>query len=822
MKEVIHFLMKGWLKSKYLLLLPVAIGLLVVTLLAINSTQSGVTQQELKETFNNRKETVHLLINSTLTKERVIGLTSEEQRSLDSLLLKEQYVKEILNKFNDGNLQIATEQLAYLNEYEKYTTFKPIPYLSKNTVKVERLKAEALLEHNLSYSEQITPFKTALFTKQLFQILFSPITAFLILLIFCYRYMSDKENRIFDFFKMNSLSNGAIYYGYFVPLLRIVFLYIFSVCFLSLLPPLLTGNINTIFYPLEIAVNSEIILVPVWKWLVFIPIGWGIFITILLLIMICLFKLHASLGILFSLISLPVLISYMISLKAGFQMANPIHLIVSYESHLLPTNRFVLYLVVMLFLLIICFIISYFVIRTKNITLKLPQYHTTKKQYQLKGKFKLLQLEHVKKKRKDHILFTLLLLFGSIGGTVAVVNQQFQTIPTKALKIIESDQKTTLELRTQWELIAAEFELEKEMQRLNDGTELEDGNIHANALKHLDNRYELLENLKDEIHSKDFSETYRKAMQSFDSGSYKDMNNTAWTVTVMASEEQQNLLDDKEITPWPLGHEWISNFDNPSQAISNEHYKILKQIQERNTKYDNSSLFAVYKYLDWNVMFVVLLLFVLLLWTTISEEHRPTPSINFLVTLPIRFQSIYSTKWTYNLMIAYSLLLISGGLMFLIATLMGGIGEAHYPVLIYATDRIEEYYFFSTANNAYFYFENLATLIVKSGVLIFTQIFFLNSLFSFIGKLLKNHYTVIVVTFIIVIAGYSLGNHYIEINSSIYNPFVYFDTWNIVDGWKSIEANNGKVNFLNGTVILLISGSLLFCIGFLFKRKVTS
>lgn len=85
----------------------------------------------------------------------------------------------------------------------------------------------------------------------------------------------------------------------------------------------------------------------------------------------------------------------------------------------------------------------------------------------------------------------------------------------------------------------------------------------------------------------------------------------------------------------------------------------------------------------------------------------------------------------------------------------------------------------------------------------------------------KNQYASIVITLIIAVEGYSLGNQYIEM-SSIYNPFVYFDTWNIVDGWKSIEAGNGKVNFQNSTVILLISGSLLFCTGLLFRKKVTS
>ncbi|MGN7476293.1 hypothetical protein ACTHOQ_00445 [Solibacillus silvestris] len=822
MKEVIHFLVKGWLKSKYILFLPIAVGLLIIMLLVVNSSQSGATQQELQETFNNRKENVHLLIASMLKKERAIGLTSEEQLSLDSLLLKEEYLKEILKKLNDENLHIAAEQLAYLNEYEKYTTFKSIPYLGENAVKVEQSKAEALLDHNLSYSEQITPFKTALFTKQLFQILFSPITAFLILLIFCYKYLADKENRTFDFFQINSLSNKAIYYGYLIPLLMVVLVYIFIACFLSLLPTLLTGNINTIFYPIEVAVSSEIVLVPVWKWLVFIPIGWGIFISVLLVLIICLFKQQATLGLLFALVSLPILASYMISLKAGFQMANPIHLIVSYENHLLPTNRFAIYLFTMLFLLTVCFIISYIIIAMKNTGLKLPEFKTNKKQHPMTGKLKLLQFEHVKKKRKGHILLTFILLFWGIGGTVAAVNQQFQNAPATALKAIENDQNTTIGLRTHWELVAADFELEKEMQRLIDGTEIDDGDFHANTIKQLDHRYEVLESLKGEVYSTNFFETYRKTMKLLEPGSYKDENSTLWNITEMASEEQQNILDGKGITPWPLGHKWISKFDAPSQAISNEHYVMLKLTEERNMKYDNSSLFAIYKYLDWNVMFVVLLLFVLLLWTTISEEHSPTPTISFLVTKPIRFTSVYITKWAYNLAVSCSLLLISGAFIFLIATMIGGVGEAEYPMLIYATDRQEAHFFLSTANNAYFYFENLSTVIVKSGVLIFTQIFFLNSLFSLVGKFMKNHYASIIVTLIIVIAGYFIGDHYIELTGSAYNPFVYFDTWNIVDGWKSVEANNGQVNFLNGTAILFIGGSLLFCMGLLFRRRVAS
>lgn len=70
MKEVARSLIKGWLKSKYILLVPVAIALLVVTLLVINNSQSGATQQELQETFQIRKETIEVYQNQ-ITKDRI-------------------------------------------------------------------------------------------------------------------------------------------------------------------------------------------------------------------------------------------------------------------------------------------------------------------------------------------------------------------------------------------------------------------------------------------------------------------------------------------------------------------------------------------------------------------------------------------------------------------------------------------------------------------------------------------------------------------------------------------------------------------------------
>ena len=110
-------------------------------------------------------------------------------------------------------------------------------------------------------------------------------------------------------------------------------------------------------------------------------------------------------------------------------------------------------------------------------------------------------------------------------------------------------------------------------------------------------------------------------------------------------------------------------------------------------------------------------------------------------------------------------------------------------------------------------------LLVKSGFLIVAQIFFLNSLFSLIGRWIKNYYVSLVITLLVSVLGYYFANQYITTSFMYLNPFVYFDTWNIVDGWKSVLASSSSVNFRNGSMILLLSGLLLFLIGFIPRRK---
>lgn len=379
MKHVLKLLLKDWFKSKYIWLLPLVILLVAGTYFYVNNTQTGNTQQELTQTFEDRRLTVSDLISKWQLKEQMIGVTTPEKQAIDSLLIQEQYIKDILAKLESGDLHIAQLQLSYLQEYHGYTELVPIPYLSLDTSK-ETTKAQDLIARDLSYIEEKTPYDSALYSKQVLEILLNPITLFLLLLIFMYRYTYDRENRSFDFFKLNSLSNRAIYFGYLIPMLLVVGLYVTWAVLISNLPVLFTGNLQTLHYPLEILVLSQSVWVPVWKWLVFIPLGWTLLMTMLLLVMTYLIKQRVTMGVLLALLGLPFVGLYMLAMNTGFSMANPVHLVVFYEAALLTSSRFIWYLALMSGITFALFISVYAAIGLKkNSGFRLPTMTSTLK-----------------------------------------------------------------------------------------------------------------------------------------------------------------------------------------------------------------------------------------------------------------------------------------------------------------------------------------------------------------------------------------------------------------------------------------------------------
>lgn len=809
MREVVKFVAKGIRKNKYIYLLAFVILLITSSLLFINNAQISSTQDELQQAFDKRKESLDFLISKTLIKKRYVGLPENQQLALDSLLVQEDYVKRISQRLSEGDMDIAKDNLAFINEYLDYRKYNFIHFENEDLLEIEKDKLNDLAKHDLPFTEQQTPVKTALFTKQLLHLLLNPLTALIFLLMFCYKYTTDERNRTFDFLKVNSLSNPAIYYGYvFSSFLFMVGYLLFSVV-LAFLPPLFTGNLKTVYYPLEVAIGGSTAIVPAWKWLLYLPIGWGIFVSLLLVVASWLCKQRVSLGVLAGFIFLPLLCLYLLAEQLGFSMLNPIHLVVGYDANLFPSNQFIIYLVGMLLLLLLLIGASYPIFRSKRMLLLIKGRASGRRPYQPKSQLKLIQFEHLKRRRDGRIFFVLLLLVGISVGTSIFVNQQYKSVDGKIVKAIEELQSFFISNQFKYKLMEEEEEVEK--------VDSTDETPLVKFSEVMEKDIALLEEVKKKANTPAFHHLYRETLKSLGPGtsqSYKELESNQWSVTTMASEEQQKLLKEREMQPWPIGGLWISNFDDPSREPNNELASLLKMVQEENEKYGHSAIFTAFFYMNHNIVWSVLALFVFVLWVSLAEEHRLGRTVHFLVTKPLHLRSVYVSKWAYNLATACLFFLFSGGIAFVVSWLLGGYGEADYPIPTYAIEETEsgEGQFFSPVDNVYFSFDSVQGMVLKSVALILAQIFFLNSLFSFIGRWMKNQYAVVIATLLITVAGYLFASQYPSLYM-MFNPFLYFNTWHVVDGWQSILLESPLVNVGTGCLVLIAAGTVLFLVG---------
>lgn len=827
MKEVVQFVLKGIVKSKYLLFALLAMIVVAMSLLILNHQQPSSTLKDFETPFLSDESTLNFIISQYYVKESGVVLDKEEHIALESLLIHENYLKDIIQKIKLESLDFVAEHKKYIEEYQTYTDHSGFVIHSSNNFFKPLNKINLLEKHQLPYLEEKNPWNTSLFTKQLFQIFFSPITAFLFILLFIYKYISDRDNRTFDFLKLNSLSPTSIYYGYLVPFIIMIVGYVFFAALISILPVLLAGNINTIHYPIDLNMAGESNLVSVWKWLIYMPIGWSIFVALLLVVLMALLRMRLSMGLTFTLFASLPLAGYFIFTQFKFLIFNPIHLTFFYEEILLSSNRLMFYLLLMFCLLVVGLIALYPLFNMKNSGFKFNYSNSSqRKEYIPKKKWKLVQFEHIKSKRKNRLILNAVLLFLIIGGTLTYVNQQYLTLPKKYTNIIDGfiDTRNLGTNNRVAELFAIEIEREKLLAEDKVVDEYDD---EIDSIKKEIDAANIdvkrFNELYHEIEEKDFIERFNEEVffEEFEylKESSKTLENPS-DLSTLASIEQNRILDEKNITRWTITYILNTKFDEPNHSNSaDKHYKVDKAEYDRNIKYDNSSLFFLYKYFDWNMMWLALAAFVILMWTSISEEYRPTLSKNFLLTKPISLKSVYVSKWLYNLFITYSLLLGILGVTFLVAILFGGLGESQYPMLVYSLENYNESLLFSIPEGVYFYFESLFTMIVKSGLLIVGQVFFLNSLFSLLGRWFTNQYATIMITLLLLFAGLFIGNNYIEASWIYLNPFLYFDTWNIVDGWSSIEANSSKVNYVYGTIVLFSGGLLLFIAGLLGRKR---
>ncbi|WP_342526103.1 hypothetical protein MKY84_11285 [Chryseomicrobium sp. FSL W7-1435] len=651
MKHVVKFMVKDWLKTKLLYIVVILLTVFVGSLLIFNQSQSGTTLNELKEFTQQQIDNVVLISSTIEAKEAAIGAPENELKALEPLYKKEEHLRDILTDLNNGNYNVAEKQIAFYKEYKSFTDLKTIYYLGQSDGFLEKEKALILHDNELGHLEETTPYDSALFTNRIFELLFNPLTVFFFLLIFSYRYINDRENRTFDFLKLQSLSNKSIYFGYFLLLVGSVLLYAVMVITLAFLPVILSGSWESINYPVEVLQGTEVVFIPVWKWLLYRPLGWLIFMTLSLLFFTFFVKQQAAISAFAITMTIFLATCYFIYTINGFQLINPLHLIAFYEGDFFIKNSYLIYLgVMMLFITLIGCGIVYFISSRKIIKIQIPVLFSVMRERPFYSKWTLLQFEFRKKKRKRHIAITLTFIFVSFSGVFFYIQNQVQSLPKVALELIDEKQQFITTAITNTELNHENHTVEIEtMKQTDEKLNREPGeyeeDLFLTFLDTLKEEFKEYEKLKTLVYNENFPQLFNDLQATYGGGgSYKDLDKANWTVSTMASEEQRHILERSEIDSWPFGVYWISHFDDPSLERDTELVASARYLQTQNQKYDSSSQFMLYKFFEWNLMWLILFAFVAFLWTTISEERTPQSTISFLSTKPLSFQSVYASK----------------------------------------------------------------------------------------------------------------------------------------------------------------------------------
>lgn len=272
---------------------------------------------------------------------------------------------------------------------------------------------------------------------------------------------------------------------------------------------------------------------------------------------------------------------------------------------------------------------------------------------------------------------------------------------------------------------------------------------------------------------------------------------------LLAGEAQLNEIKRLNVTPllrgnfiWDQYESYIGP-DGPMDRTSN-------------TQWGDSTLYSAYLFMEKHLHLIFISILLLALISLFSEDstHR-----DLLFTLPTQKNTFYWNKMIYN----FSSVVISciGFMMIyiVVTSFIGGLGEWHYPVVVFDPKEIgiqSDYVgYLGTERQLYFHFESVGFVVMQIIVLMTAGVIFMISLATMLSLFIRNRFLALSVTFGIVGVGY-FGVLNLQNNVLIsYIPFVYLNSYSVVDGWLSHFLDNTDINVTTGTIVLLVWSSII-------------
>lgn len=234
----------------------------------------------------------------------------------------------------------------------------------------------------------------------------------------------------------------------------------------------------------------------------------------------------------------------------------------------------------------------------------------------------------------------------------------------------------------------------------------------------------------------------------------------------------------------------------------------------------------------WNSLldFINQYLYVLLLALSILffsqsfvKERDGHQNIRFLLVSPVSEQCILTSKMLAAFISTVVLLSGSLLLLFLVTSLMGGIGSLDFPVIEYLAPSVGDTHLGLTVltiplTRQSFVIHPLWRILLMGLALLVTSIGFISQLHYLLSVWVKNLWSVLLILLVILIGGVLL-TEYIEGSWLAYSPFSYLNLPAILSGELAVRVDQSNIHIITGMISQITSATIMTIIAQVYVRK---
>ncbi|WP_350342809.1 ABC transporter permease subunit [Proteinivorax tanatarense] len=293
----------------------------------------------------------------------------------------------------------------------------------------------------------------------------------------------------------------------------------------------------------------------------------------------------------------------------------------------------------------------------------------------------------------------------------------------------------------------------------------------------------------------------------------RSLRRTARQFSVDSGLEEVMLKKENDIQPIFIPQYHLPNIFEDDEARS-------RNIRSR---IGQNGVFTFYHYFERYIYLIPLIIFIIIFGGGLTQERGNKPTINFLMTQPIKYSKLFFGKMLNGQIMIIMCCLIFFMTAVLVSTTLNGFGDWDYPILRYDSEPVVDSPDYAGTRtyvrgwNRGFHFISIARFLAECTVLFMLITIFLTTISYILSLYIKNRIGVLTLTAVIGAGGYAFSQFLGK--TAHLSPFVYLNIPKTISGEFATLMNNPKIHLLTGSILLITLSTMIMIIGYLFFIK---